>query len=217
MGHLPPHLRQHPLFGQLAPLLGPNGMFGPHGLFGGPLPGGAFPGGLPVRAHGLPAGAQFLPGGPFPGGPLDARWPLAGGGPLLGGLPMAGALPMPGGVPAGFSAGDFAIGDLGALAARLLEWDQRHGHAHGRPGGSAPAAEAAIASLPRQSVDAAYVARHAGALACTVCMEDLAEGDTAVGMPCDHTFHEACLLPWLAAHSTCPTCRAGVSTDKDLL
>jgi hypothetical protein len=32
----------------------------------------------------------------------------------------------------------------------------------------------------------------------------------ALVLPCSHTFHVHCLRPWLAAHDTCPCCRAHV-------
>jgi hypothetical protein len=44
---------------------------------------------------------------------------------------------------------------------------------------------------------------------CAVCCEALdAAGGIAAVMPCQHAFHERCLLPWLSRRSTCPLCRA---------
>lgn len=46
---------------------------------------------------------------------------------------------------------------------------------------------------------------------CSICMEDLAEGDRCRALRgCDHLFHANCVEPWLLAHGTCPMCRAAV-------
>ncbi len=46
---------------------------------------------------------------------------------------------------------------------------------------------------------------------CSICMEDLAEGDRCRALRgCDHLFHATCVEPWLLAHGTCPMCRATV-------
>jgi len=50
---------------------------------------------------------------------------------------------------------------------------------------------------------------------CVVCMEAPKEGDELWRMPCGHTFHSACLEPWLAERNTCPTCRHELPTDTD--
>lgn len=44
---------------------------------------------------------------------------------------------------------------------------------------------------------------------CPVCTEALAVGDEVQLLPCHakHTFHVACLAPWLAQSNACPVCR----------
>lgn len=34
-------------------------------------------------------------------------------------------------------------------------------------------------------------------LQCTVCMDDFQVGDSARQLPCEHFFHQDCILPWL--------------------
>ena len=50
---------------------------------------------------------------------------------------------------------------------------------------------------------------------CAVCLCDFAHGELSVLMPCAHPYHEACLLPWLAKHNTCPSCRYELLTDDE--
>jgi hypothetical protein len=42
---------------------------------------------------------------------------------------------------------------------------------------------------------------------CTVCHDAFEEGKDVVELPCQHCFHEECVLPWLRSHHTCPVCR----------
>lgn len=43
---------------------------------------------------------------------------------------------------------------------------------------------------------------------CTVCLEDLVEGDRVRTISaCQHLFHAACLDEWFTRSKTCPTCR----------
>ena len=43
---------------------------------------------------------------------------------------------------------------------------------------------------------------------CSICMDDMKEGDTLLRLPCGkHVFHAACMEGWLKEHNTCPLCR----------
>lgn len=42
---------------------------------------------------------------------------------------------------------------------------------------------------------------------CAICTEEFEAGEPAARMPCGHFFHRECLVPWLKAHCSCPTCR----------
>ncbi|KAL6958516.1 hypothetical protein U1Q18_031284 [Sarracenia purpurea var. burkii] len=42
---------------------------------------------------------------------------------------------------------------------------------------------------------------------CVVCLENFGAEQQVMELPCSHKFHSNCLLPWLAAHPNCPSCR----------
>lgn len=43
---------------------------------------------------------------------------------------------------------------------------------------------------------------------CSVCMDDLSEGQEVKRLPCRHAFHRECIYNWLCRESTkCPVCR----------
>ncbi|KAL5569632.1 hypothetical protein UlMin_026207 [Ulmus minor] len=43
---------------------------------------------------------------------------------------------------------------------------------------------------------------------CTICLGEFENGDKVRVLPkCCHGFHVRCIDPWLASHSSCPTCR----------
>ena len=44
-------------------------------------------------------------------------------------------------------------------------------------------------------------------LQCSVCWEDFSLNESVRQLHCDHLFHEACIVPWLELHGTCPVCR----------
>lgn len=50
---------------------------------------------------------------------------------------------------------------------------------------------------------------------CAVCLSEFQEDETVRLLPkCSHAFHIPCIDTWLASHTNCPMCRAGiVSSD----
>ena len=52
---------------------------------------------------------------------------------------------------------------------------------------------------------------------CTICQDpmELGKGGEQCVLPCNHTFHKACIIPWLSTNQnqTCPTCRFSVHLE----
>jgi hypothetical protein len=46
---------------------------------------------------------------------------------------------------------------------------------------------------------------------CSICTEAFTATDQWKVLGCRHLFHPTCIDPWLAAHNTCPNCRAVVN------
>jgi hypothetical protein len=47
--------------------------------------------------------------------------------------------------------------------------------------------------------------------ACLVCQEDWETGDKLATLPCEHVFHETCVVRWLREYSNkCPVCKAAL-------
>lgn len=46
-----------------------------------------------------------------------------------------------------------------------------------------------------------------------MCFESYNPEDNLYRLPCKHSFHSDCILPWLDKHNTCPSCRAELPTD----
>ena len=45
---------------------------------------------------------------------------------------------------------------------------------------------------------------------CQVCLLPLVAGDTVLRLPCFHCYHQACIVPWLQRHRSCPLCKHDV-------
>lgn len=105
-------------------------------------------------------------------------------------------------IPAGSSLSDYFIGPgFEALLQRLAENDPNR---YGTP----PARKEDVESL-------ATVRIEDPCLQCSVCLDDFEVGIEAKQMPCKHSFHADCLLPWLELHSSCPVCRYQLPTADE--
>lgn len=49
-------------------------------------------------------------------------------------------------------------------------------------------------------------------LTCSVCLEQVNEGELVRSLPCMHQFHANCIDPWLRQQGTCPVCKFRVGT-----
>ncbi|CAN6245486.1 unnamed protein product [Urochloa humidicola] len=74
--------------------------------------------------------------------------------------------------------------------------------------------KAAIEALPTVSLDGA-ASRPGEERECAICLAVFTEGEELRLLPhCAHSFHAACIDTWLAAHASCPSCRATVVTCR---
>ncbi|XP_066337300.1 uncharacterized protein [Miscanthus floridulus] len=54
---------------------------------------------------------------------------------------------------------------------------------------------------------------------CAVCLDEVREErrQRVTRLPCSHKYHSECVLPWLAIHPDCPSCRALVPSADALV
>lgn len=78
-----------------------------------------------------------------------------------------------------------------------------------------PASKKAVAALPKLYVTADHLETWGKGTACSVCTDELAEGEEVQVLPCKHQFHPPCLAPWLLQQNSCPMCRTELPTDDD--
>jgi len=136
-----------------------------------------------------------------------------GGAFLTGGIPITvgGAGGAMGGFPMNMfqihgNPGDYAWGSggLDAIISQLLNQLDSSG--------APPAPRETIEQLPKVKITQQQVDKK---LQCSVCMEDYNVDETVHKLPCDHLFHENCIVPWLELHDTCPVCRKGLNESGD--
>ncbi|KAK1303161.1 E3 ubiquitin-protein ligase RING1 [Acorus calamus] len=104
-----------------------------------------------------------------------------------------------------FNMGDYFIGGgLEQLIQQLMENDPNR---YGPP----PASESAIRSLPDIQITQEMLASDSAQ--CAVCKDEFEVGAKAKQMPCQHIYHQECIVPWLELHNSCPVCRYELPTD----
>lgn len=87
---------------------------------------------------------------------------------------------------------------------------------------SAPSSVLLALGSPRLAADVSrvttsYCAASGVAAQCTVCLDDVTEGQSARALPCGHEFHRSCVDSWLlmAQRNACPLCARPVIDDRD--
>ena len=87
--------------------------------------------------------------------------------------------------------------------------------------GPPPASKAAVEKLKKRDIKE-FLGSTIECCVCLVPFGDISEHDVekmvgddreVIEMPCDHSFHSACIIPWLKEHNSCPTCRFELPTD----
>jgi E3 ubiquitin-protein ligase RNF115/126 len=155
-----------------------------------------------IRSNGTPV--EFYVTSTGDEGALGDMGGGAGGG--LFGL-LAGAMNPSFGGSGGFvgNPGDYALGSnhLSQLINQLMQNDPNR---HGAP----PAAKEVVEKLPSHKVEQREVDANAE---CAVCKDLFAVDDDAKDLPCAHSFHPDCIMPWLKMHNSCPVCRFELPTD----
>lgn len=79
--------------------------------------------------------------------------------------------------------------------------------------GSPPAAKSEIKKLNKYTLTKDKLYKFGNENTCSVCKEDFIIGNKMMDLPCNHYFHEECLMPWLDQHDSCPICRFELKTD----
>ncbi|CAK9297445.1 unnamed protein product [Gordionus sp. m RMFG-2023] len=73
--------------------------------------------------------------------------------------------------------------------------------------GIPPASKDIITNLPNVVIDENDLKQE---LQCSICMEYFKIKEKVKALPCEHYFHNDCIVPWLSLHGTCPICRKPV-------
>jgi E3 ubiquitin-protein ligase RNF115/126 len=105
--------------------------------------------------------------------------------------------------------GDYAWGNAGfdAVITQLLN------NLDGSNSGPPPMPKDQVENLPTVKISDEQV--KSTNLQCTVCMDDFQVGDSARQLPCEHFFHQDCIIPWLNLHASCPICRKTFVTGSN--
>ncbi|KAH3830318.1 E3 ubiquitin-protein ligase RNF115-like [Dreissena polymorpha] len=100
----------------------------------------------------------------------------------------------------------WGAGGLDAIITQLL--NQLEGS------GAPPANQERIEALPTVKITQKQVD---DILQCSVCMDDFHLNDEVKKLPCDHHYHNDCIVTWLKMHGTCPVCRKDLNGEDTSL
>ncbi|KAA3487420.1 E3 ubiquitin-protein ligase RING1-like [Gossypium australe] len=95
--------------------------------------------------------------------------------------------------------GDYIMGPGWDLLLQYLSDNDPNRH------GTLPAWKEAVEAMPTVTVN--------GNVQCAICLEDIEIGNEAKEMPCEHKFHDGCIIPWLELHNSCPVCQFQLPLD----
>ncbi|CAK9149568.1 unnamed protein product [Ilex paraguariensis] len=52
---------------------------------------------------------------------------------------------------------------------------------------------------------------------CSICLEDFEPRQMVMLTPCNHMFHEDCIVPWVKSHGQCPVCRFAMYEQRRVI
>ncbi|KAM7201234.1 hypothetical protein V8F20_004980 [Naviculisporaceae sp. PSN 640] len=81
--------------------------------------------------------------------------------------------------------------------------------AEANSGGAPPASQSALDKLQTKEVDDEMLGSEENPK-CVICVDEMAKGEKATILPCNHLFHGECVTHWLKQHNTCPVCRRSI-------
>ena len=79
--------------------------------------------------------------------------------------------------------------------------------------GNPPAAKNEVEKLKKYKINEEKIKEFGIENSCGVCKDEFNVGEECLSMPCNHYFHNNCLLPWLKERNSCPICRYELPTD----
>ncbi|KAM7195638.1 hypothetical protein V8F20_007382 [Naviculisporaceae sp. PSN 640] len=86
--------------------------------------------------------------------------------------------------------------------------------AHPQSNAAPPATETAIQQLEKKKLTDEMIGSE-GKAECTICIDEMHQGDEVTVLPCTHWFHGECVTLWLKEHNTCPICRRPIETTSE--
>ena len=84
-----------------------------------------------------------------------------------------------------------------------------------RHSGNPPASKKEVEKLKRVKISDKILKDFGFENSCPVCKEEFNIGEECILMPCQHHFHNECLMPWLKERNSCPICRFELPTDDE--